>query len=56
MNSPPSAEKRAYEQAEAAARLRRVAREAQAWEMSLGDLEGAEKHLNRIASSAMHLH
>jgi len=42
--------------AEAAARLRRVAREAQAWEMSLGDLEGAEKHLNRIASSAMHLH
>jgi hypothetical protein len=35
--------------AEAAARLRRVAREAQSWEMSLGDLPGAERHLLAIA-------
>jgi hypothetical protein len=33
----------------AVARLRRVAREAQAWEMSLGDLVGAERHLLAIA-------
>ena len=35
--------------ARAAARLRRVAREAQSWEMSLGDLSGAERHLLAIA-------
>jgi hypothetical protein len=29
----------------AVGRLRRVAREAQAWEMTLGDLSGAERHL-----------
>jgi hypothetical protein len=33
----------------AVARLRRVARETQAWEMSLGDLVGAQRHLLAIA-------
>ncbi len=42
--------------APAAARLRRVAREAQAWEMSLGDLEGAERHLTAIAAAAKSVH
>jgi energy-coupling factor transporter ATP-binding protein EcfA2 len=35
--------------AQAVARLRAVAREAQSWEMSLGDLAGAERHLLAIA-------
>jgi hypothetical protein len=40
----------------AAARLRRVAREAQAWEMSLGELEGAERHLIAIAEAVKNVH
>jgi hypothetical protein len=40
----------------AAARLRNVARQAKAWEMSLGDLAGAERHLNQIASSVKFNH
>jgi hypothetical protein len=37
------------DKAQAVARLRAVAREAQSWEMSLGDLAGAEHHLLAIA-------
>jgi hypothetical protein len=40
----------------AAARLRRLAQQTRAWEMSLGDLAGAERHLNQIASSAKKMH
>ena len=44
------------EKAAAVARLRSVARGAQAWEMSLGDLDGAEMHLKRIARSVRNAH
>jgi hypothetical protein len=40
----------------AVARLRRVARETQAWEMSLGDLVGAQRHLLTIARQAKTSH